>query len=374
MNNYNIKSSFVRKRGNNYNVYVEYIDENNNLKQKSLGKYSNKKDAEKHLIDLKSSINNNKFIVPKDITLVDRCIKFVNDHKEQMSINTIKSRKTCIRDIQEFFKDTKLNEVTIYQAQTFCNELCKKYKLSTVKNRVGFLNTVLKEAYRMREINENIASFIEIKKKEAKFKSEVFDKEEIKKIVTLLEGNVIELPILLMMTMGLRYGEACGLRWCDIDFINNTISIEKNLIYTKETGFILKDPKTFESKRKLTAPPQLMSKFKKEHLRQKKLKLQGVLENELDLVCLNDYLHYWHNANLRKAFLKLLDIANIKHIRLHDLRHTNATMQLAAGVSIKVMSKRLGHTDIKTSLNVYSHVLDEMDKDASDKIADVMFK
>ena len=49
-------------------------------------------------------------------------------------------------------------------------------------------------------------------------------------------------------------------------------------------------------------------------------------------------------------------------------------MQLAAGVSIKVMSKRLGHTDIKTSLNVYSHVLDEMDKDASDKIADVMFK
>lgn len=49
-------------------------------------------------------------------------------------------------------------------------------------------------------------------------------------------------------------------------------------------------------------------------------------------------------------------------------------MQLAVGVSIKVMSKRLGHTDIKTSLNVYSHVLDEMDKDASNKISDVMFK
>ena len=65
MNNYNIKSSFVRKRGNNYNVYIEYIDENNNLKQKSLGKYSNKKDAEKHLIDLKSSINNNKYITTR---------------------------------------------------------------------------------------------------------------------------------------------------------------------------------------------------------------------------------------------------------------------------------------------------------------------
>ena len=55
MNNYNIKSSFLRKRGDNYNVIVEYYNEDGKLKQKSLGKYENKKDAEKHLIDLKSS-------------------------------------------------------------------------------------------------------------------------------------------------------------------------------------------------------------------------------------------------------------------------------------------------------------------------------
>lgn len=80
MNNYNIKSSFIRKRGSNYNVYIEYIDENNNLKQKSLGKYESKKDAEKHLIDLKSSINNNKFIISKDITFVDRVKKYYEIH------------------------------------------------------------------------------------------------------------------------------------------------------------------------------------------------------------------------------------------------------------------------------------------------------
>ena len=62
MNNYNIKSSFLRKRGENYNVIIEYYNEDGKLKQKSLGKYENKKDAEKHLIDLKSSINNNKLL------------------------------------------------------------------------------------------------------------------------------------------------------------------------------------------------------------------------------------------------------------------------------------------------------------------------
>ena len=72
MGNYNIKSTFVRKRNKNYNVIIEYYDEKGKLKQKSIGKYTNKKDADKHLIDLKSSINNNKFIISKDITVVDR--------------------------------------------------------------------------------------------------------------------------------------------------------------------------------------------------------------------------------------------------------------------------------------------------------------
>ena len=72
MNNYNIESTFIRKRGNNYNVYIEYINEEGKRKQKSLAKYNTKKEAEKHLIDLKSSINNNKFIISKDITFIDR--------------------------------------------------------------------------------------------------------------------------------------------------------------------------------------------------------------------------------------------------------------------------------------------------------------
>ena len=63
-----IKSTFIRKRGNNYNVYIEYIDKEGKIKQRSEAKYTNKKDAEKHLIEIKNSINNNKFVVSNDIT------------------------------------------------------------------------------------------------------------------------------------------------------------------------------------------------------------------------------------------------------------------------------------------------------------------
>ena len=122
----NIKSTFIRKRGNNYNVIVEYYDEKGKLKQKSVGKYDSKKEADKHLIDLKSSINKNKFVISKDITLVDRCYKFLEDNTNNLSPYTIKKRKSIIKaSIEPFFKDTKLSEVTVYQLQQWANKIYK---------------------------------------------------------------------------------------------------------------------------------------------------------------------------------------------------------------------------------------------------------
>ncbi|WP_170827928.1 tyrosine-type recombinase/integrase, partial [Romboutsia lituseburensis] len=64
---------------------------------------------------------------------------------------------------------------------------------------------------------------------------------------------------------------------------------------------------------------------------------------------------------------------NLKQIRLHDLRHTNATLMLLSGTNMKTVSSRLGHTDIKISMNTYSHVLEEMDKDASNNLSQILF-
>ncbi|MCC3866220.1 hypothetical protein K0040_18385 [Terrisporobacter petrolearius] len=68
----NIKSTFIRKRGNNYNVYIEYVDKDTGkLKQKSIAKYGLKKKAERHLIQIKAHIQNKKYIISKDVTIVD---------------------------------------------------------------------------------------------------------------------------------------------------------------------------------------------------------------------------------------------------------------------------------------------------------------
>ena len=281
MNNYNIKSSFVRKRGNNYNVYIEYIDETGKFKQKSLGKYESKKDAEKHLIDLKSSINNNKFIISKDITFVDRVKKYYEDPSKNFSPLTSHKREGFIRvNIEPFFKNTKLKDVSPSLLQNFINAMFAKYTKDSANTIVMTVKAVLNEAYRLREINENPCNFVKNPPslKNSKEAFEVYNKDEVKVIISKLDGTNIEIPILLMLTMGLRAGEVCGLRWQDIDFKNNTISINQTLIYFK-SSIKFKAPKTKGSIRTISAPLELMSKLKKWKTKKGRITIWFFLEN-----------------------------------------------------------------------------------------------
>ena len=109
MTTLHIKSTFIRKRGNNYNVYIEYIDKEGKIKQRSEAKYTNKKDAEKHLIEIKNSINNNKFVITNNITFVERYKQYIFDESKKLSPATLKVRESFLKNsIEPFFKDLNL--------------------------------------------------------------------------------------------------------------------------------------------------------------------------------------------------------------------------------------------------------------------------
>lgn len=376
MINYNIESTFIRKRGNNYNVYIEYINEDGKRKQKSLAKYNNKKEAEKHLIDLKSSINNDKFVLSKDITFVERYKMYMYDPSKKLSLTTIDRRKSVIKvNIQPFFKDTKLSDVTPSMLQVFINQIFDKYTKSAAQPIVATVKAVLNEAYRLREIPNNPCDFVKNPKAKRNNSphSDVLDRDEVKNLMRLLDGENLEIPILLMLTMGLRRGEVCGLRWSDIDFDNNTISVNQVLIYTGINHISFKEPKTEGSVRTLSAPPELMLKLKKLKLKHNEYKLSNILEYD-DIVCLNSNLSPWIPSVIGDSWRRFTKRNNLRHVRLHDLRHTHATMLVLAGTDFKTISDRLGHTDIRITLNRYSHVLKEMDNKASENISNIMFK
>ena len=371
-----IKSTFIRKRGNNYNVYIEYIDKEGKIKQRSEAKYTNKKDAEKHLIEIKSSINNNKFVVSNDITFAERYKQYIFDENKKLSPATLKVRESFLKNnIEPFFKDIKLRDLTPSILQRYTNDLYKNYTKGSAQHRLAAVKAVLAEAYRLREINENPCNFIKAPKSDVsprtRIPQEPYSKEEVKLLIEGLKGHRIEIPILLMLTVGLRYSEMAGLRWQDIDFNKNTITVNQVMFYEK--GKILfKAPKTEGSVRTISVPVELMSKLKKWKIKHNEYKLEGILEYD-DIVCLSSKLTPLIEYTLLHAFKKLIQNIGLRKIRLHDLRHTHATMLVLAGVDFKTISNRLGHTDIKITLNRYSHVLEEMDRKASENISNIMF-
>ena len=369
----NIKSTFIRKRNNNYNVIFEYYDEAGKIKQKSIAKYGLKKKAERHLIELKAEIQNEKYMFSNDITVTDRCYRYINENKRDWSPYTVKNRLSWVKlNVAPFFKDTKMENLTIHQIQRYLNYLYENFTVESAKTRFGFFRSVVKECYRMKEIKENLCDFVKSPKKEASSIADVYTREEILQLFKLLEDKHFELPILLIVLLGLRKGETYGLTWDDIDFDNNTVKIEQISIYL-DGSLIFKSPKTTDSKRLLSAPIELMDKLKKEKLKQNELKLQGVLENKYNLVCLNKELKPYKNDDLNRYYRKFCKENNFRQLRIHDLRHTNATLLLLSGTDMKTVSGRLGHTDIKITMNKYSHVLEEMDRKASENLSNILF-
>mgnify|MGYP005916495439 CR=1 FL=1 len=158
----------------------------------------------------------------------------------------------------------------------------------------------------------------------------------------------------------------------DIDFTENTITIEK--ITARDSGkVILKEPKTDTSKRTISAPKEVIAMLKDYKRKYLQDKLQGKIKD-----C--NLLFFDKNENpiaedvLSKKFSRFLKKHNLKHIRFHDLRHSHVTLLINAKVPIKVISERVGHSNVNTTLNIYSHTLKEMDQEASEKISESIFK
>ena len=371
----NINSVFIRKRNENYNVVLEYLDEETGKsKQRSQGSFKKKKDAEKLLIEIKSSINNIKFQVPTSKTFVDRCYEYYNNTAKDFSPTTLKRANAVIRNyVNSFFRDKKLVDLSVKNYQDFINHLyTTNLKTSTIKEILNKTDAVLHECYRLREIKENIPDFIILPKRSDISNIDIYTVEEAQKILSECSNfPILEIPMHLFLLGGLRFGEMAGLLWEDVDFEHNILRIRNNLIYV-DGEYFLRKTKTDGSTRDITVPIALMKLLKKEKIKQNKLKMQNLLKNDHNVVCLNSKYRYWNNSSFTVAYKTFLKKINMKYIKIHSLRHAHASMLILANTDMKTVSERLGHTDIKITMNIYSHVLKEMDLTASENIEKIL--
>lgn len=175
-----------------------------------------------------------------------------------------------------------------------------------------------------------------------------------------------ELALLASLYAGLRRGEVLALTWKNIDLKNDIMKINRSLVRTKdkETGktiTIIQDVKTKSSRRILPIHPRLKEVFLIcKNIQEANKKLADKYYDKRGFVFATGFGNHIGPRNYNRSFYAVLARANLNHTNPHSLRHTFATRLLEANVHPKIVQELLGHAQIETTMNIYSHVMNEL--------------
>jgi integrase len=200
----------------------------------------------------------------------------------------------------------------------------------------------------------------------------VLDLDQAKVLLAHAQDTKLEC-LLQVALLGLRRGELLGLRWQDINFERAELKVQRSLSYiaNPDTGhyeYVEHEPKTSASRRVISLPRFIVEALLKHREAQLQKKASSSQWRENNLVFCNGKGEYMNPANLITEFKHLLKQAGLPEIRFHDLRHSAASIWLALGMNPKVIQELLGHSNIHITLDVYSHVLPTMHREAMNSL------
>lgn len=316
---------------------------------------------------------------PDKITFADFCTQYLEIKKNSLSPQTYNFYSKVIEEeLMPMFARLKMKDLRTYHIQQFIQYLANdkkrldgqdgKIAASTVKRYATVLRSIVGMAYKLEYIEEDIGRSrrLEFPKEDTK-EVEVFTLEEVENILNALECEPwhIRAVIEVALFTGCRRGEIVGLKWADIDFENQRISVKRSIYKLSDGKAREKEPKSKTSIRTISIPERLCKTLTEYRLQQNRhIAYLGDGWKNLDYVFTEEDGYVMNPQTPTKQFDHFLKRHGIRHLKFHGLRHTSATMLLANGCDIKTVSARLGHADITTT-NIYVHALESTDRMAA---------
>ena len=313
------------------------------------------------------------------ITFADFCTQYLEIKKNTLSPQTYNFYSKVIEEeLMPMFARIKMKDLRTYHIQQFIQYLANdkkrldghegKIAASTVKRYATVLRSIVGMAYKLEYIEEDIGRSrrLEFPKEDTK-EVEVFTLEEVENILNALECEPwhIRAVIEVALFTGCRRGEIVGLKWADIDFENQRISVKRSIYKLSDGKAREKEPKSKTSIRTISVPERLCKTLTEYRLQQNRhIAYLGDGWKNLDYVFTEEDGYVMNPQTPTKQFDHFLKRHGIRHLKFHGLRHTSATMLLANGCDIKTVSARLGHADITTT-NIYVHALESTDRMAA---------
>jgi Site-specific recombinase XerD len=361
-----MKWSLQEKKGNFY-VLASY-KENGAWKRKwfrtGLEVKNNKRKALQYMEKLKEEFTEETAVLLKEInselTFSKYIVEWLEIMKSSIRPNTYNAYKLVINShIVPYFEklNIKLRELTHLHIQSYYNYKLESISGNTVRKHHANIHKALSYAVKTGYIKHNPSEHVILPQKQ-RYKGNFYDSQQLSDLLNVVKGTTIETPVLLTAYYGFRRSEVLGLRWSSIDFERNKVKVEHTAILVGAKTTYVDNTKTLSSFRTLPLIPNIkayLERLKEEQEQYRKL--FGIDYNE------NDYICKWKDGRallpnyITQTFKKIITENNLEPIRFHDLRHSSASLLIQMGFSLKEIQEWLGHGDIATTGNIYTHLL-----------------
>ena len=365
----------LREQNGYFQMVLSFKDEAGKRKTKSISTglpiKGNKRRAEAMLMEMRKNFENGivtKDIAQKgDILFADFLLDWLEMMRNSLEVTTYASYAKAIKNrIAPYYSERqiRLKDLTPKDIQDYYQYGLNVEKVSanTVIHRHANIRKALQYALRTGLIDYNPADRVERPRKE-KYHAAIYNDQELDTLFKIVKGKKIELAIILGAFYGLRRSEVVGLKWDAIDFERKTLTIKHTVTEVTLDGKVLvvdkERTKTKASHRTLplVAPfEELLYRMKADQERNRKLCGGVYCTKYLDFIYVDELGERIKPNYITQHFSIVIKNNGLKKIRFHDLRHSCASLLYANGVSLKEIQEWLGHSDISTTSNIYTHL------------------
>ena len=276
------------------------------------------------------------------------------------------------RHIKPVLGAIRLDELTPLDVQRWMNrKTVEGLSAKSVRQMRGTLRAALNQAIRWGMIGRNAAMLVD-PPRGPKYEIRPFDPDEARRFLAGIKGDRLEALYSVALALGLRQGEALGLRWQDVDLDLGRIKVVHQL--QRLAGKLtLVELKTEQSRRMLVLPASTWMALRHHRARQASERTNaGQKWHDGDLVFAKADGRPLEATTVSRMFHRHLEAAGLPQRRFHDLRHSCATLLLVQGVSPRVVMEILGHSEVNMTLNTYSHVIPQLRQEAAERMDEIL--
>lgn len=368
----------IVKRGGKFGIKVDLPKAaDGKRKQKWLGTYPSRKDAEDALARVLGEVVGGTYVPPTKQTFQEFAERWLRDYAmPRLRPTTYKSYEWLLKNhVLPSFGLRSLSRLTPADLQQLYREkLGSGLSPRTVQYIHAVLHKMLDSALKWGLVGRNVADAAEAPVPQRK-EMKVLDPDEARQLIEAAgeEGAQTYAIIAVALLTGMRRGEIFGLRWQDVDLDAAALQVRQALV---EAGGrrVFSQPKSGAGARRIDLPGGAVDALRKHRAAQAQDKLllgPDYADHGLVFAQWNGKPLHPHNF-ITRTYPRLLEKAGLQRIRFHDLRHTHATLMLARDVHPKIVQERLGHSSITVTMNTYTHVLPGLQREAARKVEELI--